>query len=113
MVLLAPRVSKISVSIFRRELTRIVDLYFLMQSMHRCMVDLHSKLNGGRRDQRSIWQYLRAKKVSDDINNLRQRVQAIQDSFLVGGSLSLLSITRERAADPYNDHDAIRTLRCP
>ncbi len=81
--------------------------------MHRCMVDLHSKLNSGCRDQRRIWQYLRAKKVSDDINNLRQRVQAIQDSFLVGDSLSLLSFTLERAADPYNDHDTIPALRCP
>ncbi|KAK0235533.1 hypothetical protein EDD85DRAFT_1025237 [Armillaria nabsnona] len=48
-----------------------------------CMVDLHSKLNSGRRDQPGIWQYLRATTVSDDINNLWKRVQAIQASFLI------------------------------
>ncbi|PBK81784.1 hypothetical protein ARMGADRAFT_774629 [Armillaria gallica] len=48
-----------------------------------CMADLLSKLNSGRRSQRGIRQYLRTTKVSDNINNLRQRVQAIQDSFLI------------------------------
>ncbi len=52
------------------------------------MADLLSKLNSGRRSQRGIRQYLRTAKVSDNINKLRQRVQAVQDSFLVRDSLS-------------------------
>ncbi len=56
--------------------------------MHRCMADLLSKLNSGRRSQRGIRRYLRTAKVSDNINKLRQRVQAVQDSFLVRDSLS-------------------------
>ncbi len=52
------------------------------------MADLLSKLNSRRRSQRGIRQYLRTTKVSDNINKLRQRVQAIQDSFLVRESLS-------------------------
>ncbi|PBK81790.1 hypothetical protein ARMGADRAFT_774775 [Armillaria gallica] len=64
-----------------------------------CMVDLHSKLNSGCRDQRRIWQYLRAKKVLDDINNLRQRVQAIQDSFLIRTT----TMTQFLLCDVHND----------
>ncbi|SJL12463.1 uncharacterized protein ARMOST_15890 [Armillaria ostoyae] len=63
------------------------------------MIDLHSKLNSGCRDQRGIWQYLRAKKVSDDINNLRQRVQAIQDSFLIRTT----TMTQFALCDVHND----------
>ncbi|KAG7439069.1 uncharacterized protein BT62DRAFT_135624 [Guyanagaster necrorhizus] len=47
------------------------------------ITDLLSELNSKRRSPQGIWKYLRATKVSDDINDLQQRIRAIQKSFLV------------------------------
>ncbi len=77
--------------------------------MHRCMADLLSKLNSGRRSQRGIRQYLRTAKVSDNINKLRQRVQAVQDSFLVRDSYHII-VHSLMTADPYDNHDTFSSL---
>ncbi len=51
------------------------------------MTELLSELNNERRS-RGIRRILKVKKISDDINAYRQRVQAIKEDFLVGGLLS-------------------------
>ncbi len=51
------------------------------------MTELLSELNNECRS-RGIRRILKAKKISDDINAYRQRVQAIKEDFVVGGLLS-------------------------
>ncbi len=81
-------------------------------SVLRYLNDLLSKLNKEGKPN-GIQHLLKAKKISDDISAYRQRVQTAKEDFLVGGLLSSLSFTLERAADPYNDHGMSRSLRCP
>ena len=112
MVRLAPHALKISVSIFRRKLTNNIYLCLLQAFVLRYLNDVLSKLNKEGKPS-GIQHLLKAKKISDDISAYRQRVQTAKEDFLVGGLLSSLSFTLERAADPYNDHDMSRSLRCP
>ncbi len=113
MVRLVLRVLKISVSIFRRELTRII--YMCLPYVFRSQIPKRFavKVEQGRQ---SAWDPA----SFEDQEDLRghqclQTASAgrLRKDFLVGGFLSSSSFTLQWAADPYGDHDTSNSLQRP